>query len=114
MTSPIPPSSRYAHVPVLTRTLADGTVVRYLARRVLPDLDRFAPLEMVRLDGSERPDTLAAESYGDPLLWWRVAAGGGGGGADASGEADPRDLTGTEGRLVLIPRPREMTDDGRA
>ena len=106
MTSPIPPSSRYAHVPVLTRTLADGTVVRYLARRVLPDLERFAPLEMVRLDGSERPDTLAAESYGDPLLWWRVA--------DASGEADPRDLTGTEGRLVLIPLPLEMTDDGRA
>ncbi|HET7429873.1 MAG TPA: LysM domain-containing protein [Nocardioides sp.] len=106
MTSPFPPSSRYAHVPVLTRTLADGTVVRYLARRVLPDLERFAPLEMVRLDGSERPDTLAAESYGDPLLWWRVA--------DASGEADPRDLTGTEGRLVLIPLPLEMTDDGRA
>jgi hypothetical protein len=106
MSTPFPPSSRYARVPVLTRTLADGTVVRYLARRVLPPVERFQPLEMVRLDGTERPDTLAAHAYGDPLLWWRIV--------DASGEADARDLTGTEGRLVLIPLPLEITDDGRA
>lgn len=105
MSTPFPPSSRYAHIPVLSHTLADGTTVRYLARRVLPPRERFQPMEMVRLNGSERPDTLSADSYGDPLLWWRIA--------DASGEADPHDLTGTEGRLLLIPLPLEITDDGR-
>lgn len=106
MSAPFPPSSRYHLVPVRTRTLPDGRVVSYLARRLLPATERHVPLERRRLDGSERPDTLAADAYGDPALWWRVA--------DASGEEDPRDLTGTEGRLVLIPLPLEVADDGRA
>lgn len=106
MTASFPPSSRYHHVPVHERTLPDGTVVRYLARRVLPPVERHVPLEMRRLDGTERPDTVAADSYGDPALWWRIV--------DASGEAEPADLTRTEGRLILVPLPLEITDDGRA
>ena len=106
MTTPFPPSSRYHHVATVTRTLPDGTVVAYLARRLLPATERHVPLEMRRLDGTERPDSLAADAYGDPALWWRIV--------DASGEQDPADLTGTEGRLVLVPLPLEVADDGHA
>jgi hypothetical protein len=100
------PNSRYLHVAQVTRTLPDGTVVSYLARRILPAPERHTPLERRRLSGAERPDTLANDGYGDPSLWWRIV--------DASGEADPADLTGTEGRLVIIPLPLEITDDGHA
>jgi hypothetical protein len=106
VTSPFPPSSRYRDVPVLSRTGADGTVSRYLARRILPDPGRHVPLGHVRLGGDERPDTLSYDAYGDPALWWRIV--------DASGEADPAALTGAEGRTVLIPLPLEIADHGRA
>ncbi|MFG2106452.1 hypothetical protein [Micromonospora chersina] len=104
--NPYPPNSRYHRVPVVTRTLPDGTVESYLARRILPAPERHVPLEHRRLSGAERPDTLAYDSYGDPALWWRIV--------DASGEADPADLTGTEGRLVIIPLPLEIADNGHA
>jgi hypothetical protein len=63
-------------------------------------------MERVRLDGSERLDQLAARSYGDPALWWRIA--------DASGQGEPEDVAGVEGRLLVIPLPLEIADDGNA
>jgi hypothetical protein len=101
-TSPFPPDSRYANTEILTRTRADGTVESYLARRILPSLDRFVPLDHYRLTGAERVDGLASDAYGDAFLWWRIV--------DASGEPDPANLTGTEGRLVVIPIPLEIAD----
>ena len=101
-----PPSSRYHSIPVVSRTRPDGTVDRYLARRILPAPGRYVALEHRRLSGAERPDTLAFDSYGDPALWWRIA--------DASGVADPADLAGAEGRLVMIPLPIEVADNGHA
>jgi hypothetical protein len=105
VTTPFPPNSRYQHVPVVRRTRPDGRVEVYLARRVLPAPERHVPLEFRRLDGAERPDGLAADTYGDPYLWWRIV--------DASGEADPADLT-DQGRLVMIPLPLEIAADGHA
>jgi hypothetical protein len=101
-TSPFPPNSRYYSVETLARKRADGTVESYLARRILPALDRFVPLDRRRLTGAERADGLASDTYGDPALWWRIV--------DASGEADPADLTRTEGRVVMIPLPLEIAD----
>jgi hypothetical protein len=101
-----PPSSRYRYVPVLRRTLPDGTLALYLARRILPAPERHVPFEYRRLTGAERPDGVAADAYGDPALWWRIV--------DATGEADPADLTGQPGRLVIIPLPLEIADDGHA
>ena len=106
MTAAFPPNSRYAHVPEVTTTLPDGTVVTYLARRILPAPERYVPLEYRRLDGAQRPDALAADTYGDPYLWWRIV--------DASGEADPAELTDQAGRLVMIPLPLEIAADGHA
>ena len=104
--APFPPTSRYYGLPVVSRTLDDGTVEVYLARRILPEPGRHVPIEHRRLGGAERPDTLAYDAYGDPALWWRII--------DASGEADPAALTGAEGRLVIIPLPLEITDHGYA
>jgi len=107
MTAPaFPPNSRYHAVPVVTRTAEDGTAEVFLARRLLPAPERHVPLAHRTLDGSERPDTLAHDAYGDPALWWRIV--------DASGEADPALLTGTEGRHVMIPLPLEIADHGHA
>ena len=106
MTSPFAPSSRYYGLAIQTRTAADGSTETFVARRYIPAVDRFVPLERVRLDGSERLDQLAARSYGDPALWWRIA--------DAAGEGEPEDVTGVEGRLLTIPLPLEIADDGNA
>ena len=106
MTAPFPPNSRYQHVPVVARTLPDGTVALHLARRLLPAPERHVPFEYRRLTGAERPDAVAADAYGDPALWWRIV--------DATGEADPADLSGHPGRLVMIPLPLEIADDGHA
>lgn len=106
MTTPaFPPSSRYHATPVVSRTRGDGVVEVYLARRILPAPDRYVAFGHRRLDGSERPDTIAHEAYGDPALWWRIV--------DASGEADPANLV-AEGRTVLLPLPLEVADRARA
>lgn len=99
-----PPNSRYAGLAVLTRAGPDGSPETYLARRILPAPERFTAMDRVRLTGAERPDTLAAGSYGDPELWWRIC--------DASGDADPADLTAEQGRLLVIPLPLEVSDNG--
>ena len=101
---PFPASSRYYAQPQLSRSRADGTVETYLARRILPTTTRFVAMDHLRLTGAERPDTLAFDTYGDPFLWWRIV--------DASGDADPATLTRPEGRLVMIPLPLEIADNG--
>lgn len=101
---PFPASSRYYVLPQLSRTRADGTVETYLARRILPATTRFVAMDHLRLTGAERPDTLAFDTYGDPFLWWRIV--------DAAGDADPASLTSPEGRLVMIPLPLEIADNG--
>lgn len=102
MDNPFPPTSRYAAVPVLTRTGPDGETETYLARRLLSDPARFVPLTKVRLAGTERPDLLANEGYGDSYLWWRIA--------DAAGDEDPATICSPEGRLLVIPLPVEVAD----
>jgi len=104
--APFPPSSRYHGLEVVIRQLPDGGVEQHLARRVLPAPERFVAAGQRRLDGSERPDTLAYDAYGDPALWWRIV--------DATGEADPAVLTGAEGRVVMLPLPLEVADHGLA
>jgi hypothetical protein len=106
MTSPFSPSSRYFGLPIETRTEPDGRTVTFVARRYIPAADRFVPMERVRLDGSERLDQLAARSYGDPALWWRIA--------DASGRGEPNEIAGVEGRLLVIPLPLEIADNGNS
>ncbi|HEX4848263.1 MAG TPA: hypothetical protein VFV30_08965 [Novosphingobium sp.] len=104
MTDTFPPNSRYAGVPLRETTLPDGTTRRFVGRRIIPQTGRYQALDRHRAAGDERIDGLAAASYGDPELYWRIC--------DAGGDADPGEAAGPAGRLILIPLPLEMGDNG--
>lgn len=99
-----PPNSRYHRLPVRSRLRADATAETFLARRILPAPERHVAMARLRAAGGERPDALAEAGYGDPELWWRIA--------DAHRDDDPADLTRQPGRLLVIPLPLEVADDG--
>ena len=107
MTTPFPPSSRYHHVPVLTRTLPDGTVVAYLGPPHPPG--QSSGTCRWRCADSTAPSA-PTPSPPTPTATPRC----GGGSSTRAARQDPADLTGTEGRLVLIPLPLEIADDGHA
>jgi hypothetical protein len=100
------PSSRYYGLPSRTRTNADGTTDSFTGRRVIPALSRYRALDRYRVTGEERIDAVAAEAFGDPELYWRIC--------DANGDADPGSATQPAGRLLIIPLPLEIADDGDA
>lgn len=106
MTDIFPPNSRYYRVPLRETTLPDGTTRQFVGRRIIPQTARFQALDRHRAQGDERIDGLAAQFYGDPELYWRIC--------DAAGDADPGTAAGPEGRLILIPLPLEMGDNGDA
>jgi len=104
MTDPFPINSRYHGVAQRSRTLPDGTTETFLARRIIPSTARYSALDRHRTIDNERIDTVAAESFGDPELYWRVC--------DANGDAEPADTTKPAGRLLVIPLPLEIADNG--
>lgn len=106
MTSPFGPNSRYYTVPLRTRTAPDGTVQAFVGRRIIPAPERYRVLDRVRVDGHHRIDAVSAAFYGDPELYWRIC--------DANGDADPALATTPAGRLVAIPLPLEIADDGES
>ena len=97
--SPFPPNSRYAGVPVARyrRDPADPGAP-YLLRRFPPRQDETATAFVHIVQAGERPDGLAAAVFGDPELYWQIA--------DANAVTDPFELTDTLGRRVRIPPPR--------
>lgn len=106
MTDLFPPNSRYARVPIRETTLADGTKRQFVGRRIIPQTGRYQALDRHRADGDQRIDGIAADSFGDPELYWRIC--------DANGDADPGLAAQPEGRLIVIPLPLEMGDNGDA
>jgi hypothetical protein len=104
MMAELPLNSRYRTVPERTTTLASGEEVRFLGRRVIPDLDKFRPLDRHRVVEGDRIDQIAGGGYGDPLLYWRIV--------DASGEADPFATCRPVGRVLIVPLPIEVTGNG--
>lgn len=101
-----PANSRYAGMVPRTRTSETGETETYLPRRLIPAPGRFQPFGFTRLTGSERIDDVAAEAFGDPELYWRIA--------DALGLEDPASLLGEEGRRIPLPLPLEVADNGNA
>ncbi len=99
-------NSRYYGVALRTRTLPDGTTETFVGRRIIPSTARYLALDRHRTIDNERIDAVAAESFGDPELYWRIC--------DANGDAKPADATKPAGRLLLIPLPLEIADDGNA
>jgi hypothetical protein len=91
-----PLDSRYFGVPRAVRTLADGRVVSYLRRRVVPPPAAGGSGTERIVRSYERLDTIAAETWGNSRLWWRIA--------DANRAVDPDDLL-EQGRALVLPDP---------
>lgn len=96
--TPFDASSRYNGLPLALHTpRPDAAPVAHVTRRFMPRQDSIASAAEHLVRAGERPDTLAALTLGDPLLYWRLA--------DANGVLDPNELTATLGRRVRVPLP---------
>lgn len=91
------PNSRYRDTPTAELTRPDGTTTVYLRRRFLPQPERLATLGTVTVRDGHRIDTLAAEVFGDPTLFWRLA--------DANLISRPADLVTEPGRVLRVASP---------
>jgi len=93
--APVNPNSRYYGSQVEQLTLVDGTIVAYLARRIIPQTGIWSQTQNYSIVAADRLDNLAARFVGDPILFWMLA--------DANGAFDPDELTSTPGRVIQIP-----------
>lgn len=89
--------SRYASIETASFTLGDGTVVRYVKRRFLPQGGSMPLLTEVRTVQNDRLDQIAYRTLGDPLSFWRIA--------DANNAANPFDLVSEVDVPIRIPVP---------
>jgi hypothetical protein len=106
MTDIFSANSRYHGVPLRSRTRADGTIETFVGRRIIPAMERYRALDRHRTIGDDRIDGVAAAAFGDAEQYWRIC--------DANGDAEPADATKPVGRLLVIPLPLEIADDGNA
>jgi nucleoid-associated protein YgaU len=93
--APTNPTSRYSSAPTVQYVQPDGTVVRYLARRILPQPTIYQAVKTYAIVEGDRLDNLATRFLGDPALYWMIC--------DANGVTDPDALTAQVGRSILIP-----------
>jgi hypothetical protein len=70
-----PPNSRYHGTATATATLADGRTVSYLRRRFAPQPAALALLRTHAVRHGDRLDNIAAQTLGDPELFWRICDG---------------------------------------
>ena len=94
-----PPESRYHGVPVKTMTGSDGEPIAYLARRFVPQPERFATLSEHRVREGERLDQIAASRIGDPTQFWQLC--------DANGVIRPEELEAV-GVLIRVTLPADV------
>lgn len=87
--------SRYASATQLTHVSADGEQVIYLAPRLLPSPESYAPVAMHRVTDSDRIDLLAWKNLGNPTMSWRIA--------DANRAMHPGALPGEPGDTLVVP-----------
>ncbi|QBX56735.1 LysM domain-containing protein [Nocardioides seonyuensis] len=102
--SPFGPNSRYRHTPLATGVGADGTPVRYLRRRFLPDPDALVQVGEHKVEPGDRLDLVAAAAFSDPELSWRIC--------DANLCLDPDELVSRPGRRLRITLPAGLPGGG--
>lgn len=94
------PTSRYYSIDTAELNLDSGRTVRYLRRRFLPLVERFAVIQEHRVTEGERLDQIAANYLGDAEQFWRIA--------DANGAMHPRELVEGDGKTILITMPEGL------
>ena len=101
--NPFDEHSRYRNVPIALLPAppagpvagAQRPALAYLRRRFIAQPNEIALAAYTTVQASERPDSLAARTLGEPLAYWRLA--------DANGVLDPAALTATPGARVAVP-----------
>lgn len=101
----MPANSRYQGLQTRTWVSPDGLPIVYLARRLVPQPNRFATLQLHTMGPGERLDQVAGAKFGDPLLAWRLA--------DANGALDPAELE-HRGQRLRITLPEGIPVNGGA
>jgi hypothetical protein len=96
-TTVFPQNSRYHGLEIKKYQTPDGRDIAYVARRFVPQQDRFETLRDYAVSEGDRPDNLAAHFIGDPEQFWRLA--------DANNDLNPFDLTATINRKIRITLP---------
>ena len=69
--APTNPNSRYYGAGVEFFTMANGTQVAYLSRRIIPQGTSTRRPQLFRRRG-DRLDNLAYKYLGDPILFWMI------------------------------------------
>jgi hypothetical protein len=104
--APTQPNSRYNGIGTATYRRPDGTVIRYLNRRIIPPADQFSTMQQYVVLQGDRIDVVANTQIGDPLLYWILC--------DANGASDPDALTAEPGLVLLITLPAGIRAAGGA
>ena len=100
---PVAPDSRYANLPLLAVTAADGSqrnVIELRLQSQVTDVQTAA----YRARAGDTVDSLARKSYGDEHLWWKIL--------DANPVVYPLDLK--SGDVLELPRLGTATTITRA
>lgn len=94
---PFSATSRYFSIETLTLETPDGSTIRYLARRFLPQPATLAALGEHVVTQGDRLDNIAARYFGDPEQFYRIC--------DANLALHPAALTETIGRHLRVTLP---------
>lgn len=92
------PTSRYHPLPTAVWEREDGTEIRYVRRRFLPQAERLETLVEVTLTDGDRLDLIAARTLGRAEHFWRIC--------DAQNAMHPDRLEDDPGRTLRVPIPR--------
>jgi hypothetical protein len=94
---PFPATSRYYLTEIATYETAEGKMIRYLRRRLLPRPERFTLIQEHAVTQGDRLDNITARYLSDPEQFWRVC--------DANSAMRPDALTEEIGRRIRITLP---------
>ena len=96
-TSKFPDNSRYHGVEITALEQPGQEPIAHLKRRFVPPPERFSLIQEHTVVEGDRVDNLAAQTLGDPELYWRLC--------DANAVMHPEELTEKAGDKVAITLP---------
>lgn len=91
-------NSRYYQIEEAKFTAADGRVIVYKRRRILPLSSTMQLAAEVKLVQGERLDLISSRLLGDPEQFWQIC--------DSNDAMNPKDLTTVPGRILKVSMPR--------
>ncbi len=91
-------NSRYYQIEEAKFTAADGRVIVYKKRRILPLSSTMQLAAEVKLVQGERLDLISSRLLGDPEQFWQIC--------DSNDAMNPKDLTTVPGRILKVSMPR--------